>query len=348
MKRVALIGGSFDPVHEGHIEIAKAARQALHTDEVWFIPSNSTPLKDRELTPVSDRLAMLRLAIAGHPDFKICDADLKRSGTSYSIDTMRILKEQYPDTEFFWLIGTDQAEQFSRWKEPEELIRLAQFVVVDRNGQSPEEDPWNFPRIEMKKIPVSSTEIRRGDKLNYLAPAVLQYILDHELYLYFWLKPRMSEHRFAHSSSVARVCRALARQHGLDEHKAFLCGLFHDIAKDMNYEELKKWIAACEPQALSEHHAIWHGYAGGCIADRVFGIHDPMICNAISNHVKGTSYDPYAMITFIADKLDPLRGYDSSALMEACMRDLYNGFMMVKQENKAFLEKEKETKTANG
>lgn len=348
MKRVALIGGSFDPVHEGHAEIARTALKELNADEVWFIPSNSTPLKDRELTSVRHRLAMLKLITAKNPKFKISDVDLKRNGVSYSIDTMRILKEQYPDTEFFWLIGTDQAEQFDQWKDAKELSQLAQFVIVDRNGRFPEHNPWHFPVLDMKNMPVSSTDIRNGSRLNYLDPQVLQYILDHELYLYWWLKPRMSDHRFAHSSSVARLSRALAHQHGLDEHKAFLCGLFHDIAKDMEYSELKKWIAACTPQSLNEHHAIWHGYAGGEIVKRVFGLTDPVICNAISNHVKGTSYDPYAMIVFIADKLDPLRGYDSSAMVDACMRDLYNGFMMVKQENKAFLEKEKKKADDNG
>lgn len=342
MKKAALLGGSFDPVHEGHLAIARAALEQLGVDEVWLIPSNSTPLKSRMLTPVNHRLAMLRIALENEPAMKICDVDLKRNGVSYSVDTLRILHENFPEVEFTWLIGADQARQFEKWKEPEELLHLAHFAVVDRDGASIADSPYPFEHLAMDPVPVSSTDIRKGDRLNYLPEGVLRYIFDHELYLKSWLPSRMSPHRYVHSCSVASLCRKLAAAHHLDEHKAWLAGLFHDIAKDLPQEEMRKWIAACfPPAALKEHHAIWHGYAGSVITARIFGLQDPVICNAIANHVKGTSYDPYAMIVFIADKLDPSRGYDSSALIEACMQDLYNGFMLVRRENKAFLEKEK-------
>lgn len=341
MKKVALIGGSFDPIHMGHINMARAALEELGADEVWFIPSQSTPLKDRDLTSAKDRLEMVKLACKLDERFKINPVDLKRSGKSYTIDTLKILTQEHPDVEFTWLIGADQYDQFDKWKDADKLVELADFVVCDRNGKPGSNSKFQLKSVPMRPTPVSSSEIRQGYKLNYLPDEVLQYILDHELYLLWWVKNHVSPRRFAHSVSVARLARDLAKAHGLDAHKAYLAGLFHDICKDMPKEELEKWVGALWPEALKEHHAIWHGYVGSAVVDRIYGIHDPIIKNAIFNHVKGSSYDPYAMIIFIADKLDPTRGYDSSGMIKACMHDLYNGFMLVKRENREFLEKEK-------
>ncbi len=341
-KKVALLGGSFDPIHNGHIAMANAALEQLGVDEVWLIPANQAPLKDRFLTDGTYRLAMLREVCKHNPKFRISDVELKRHGISYTIDTLKTLKEQFGEYEFYYLIGADQAAQFDKWKDAETLKKLAHFAVADRNDKLQEigldED---FILLPMEPVDVSSSEIRNGKKLNLMPEYIRQYILDNELYLIWWIKPQMDPARFAHSNSVARLCRELAKAHGFDEHRAYLTGLFHDVAKDMPKSEMEKWIRACFPEAINEHHAIWHGYVGSVVIDRIFGIHDPAIANAIANHVKGTSYDPYAMMVFIADKVDPLRGYDSSGLYHACLHDLYNGFLLVKAENKAFLEKEK-------
>jgi nicotinate-nucleotide adenylyltransferase len=345
MKRVALIGGSFDPVHCGHLAMGHAALDQLGVDEVWFIPSAITPLKSASCTPAKIRLSLLKKALKNEPRFKICDVDLKRSGQSYTVDTLKILKQRYPDVEWTWILGADQAQQFHLWKDPEELLKLARFAAVEREGSQIGE-AFEFEKLHMDPVAVSSSEIRQGKKLNFLPPEVLQGILDNELYLYFWVKNQMSAKRFAHSSSVARLCRELAKAHGLDEHKAFLAGLFHDIAKDMPYEEQEKWMKACFEQLMSEPRTIWHGYVGSETVKRIFGITDPCIVNAIACHVKGTSYDPVAMIVYIADKLDPLRGYDSRPMIEACKLDLYNGFMMVKAQNKAYLDRTRKVSPA--
>lgn len=344
-KKIALLGGSFDPVHNGHIAMAEAALENLGVDEVWFIPALHSPLKHRVLSNAADRLNMLRLVCRDHPNFKICDAELRRNGVSYTVDTLETLRNRYPDFEFIWLLGADQAANFSHWKHPERLQELAKFAVADRDENLRKNGiPDGFLELPMEPVDVSSTEIRHGRRLNQMPEAIRQYLLDQEMFLVQWIQPQMSKARFAHSNSVARLCRELAAAHGFDPHKAWLAGLFHDIAKDMPRNEQEKWIRAVFPQSISEHQAIWHGYVGSEVISRIYGIYDPMIKNAIGSHVKGTSYDPYAMMVFIADKLDPLRGYDSSGLYKACLHDLYNGFLLVKAENKNFLEKERKAK----
>lgn len=340
-KKVALLGGSFDPVHNGHIAMAKAAIKELKVDEVWLIPANQAPLKDFVPTSNEHRLAMLELVCQEYPQLKICDLELHRQGTSYTIDTLRELRRLHPDLEFYWILGADQQAQFEQWKDWQELLKLATFVVVDRDENLKTDGIRDgFISLAMEPVDVSSTQVRQGKRLNLIPKSVRQYILDHELYLVEWIRPQMNPHRFAHSNSVARLCRELARANGYDIHKAYLAGLFHDIAKDMDKDEMEKWVRARFPEALGEHRAIWHGYVGSAVIQNVYGIEDGQIVNAIYSHVKGTSYDPYAMMVFIADKIDPLRGYDSSALYNASMQDLYQGFELVKAENKSYLEKQ--------
>lgn len=358
MKKVGLLGGSFDPVHMGHVQMAKSAADQLGLDEVWFVPTSQTPLKSRLLTDARHRVEMLKTILEIDPRFRLCEEELNRPGPSYTIDTLRALTEKHQDTEFFYVIGEDQARHLDEWKDADELKKLATFVVAKRdldpslssyaqdhnekelvlNGQDAKAQD-DLLVLHMDPVDVSSSEIRNGQKVNLLYDKTLKYILDNELYLMHWVKGHLTPHRFAHSVSVARICRELAQIHNLDPHKAYLAGLFHDVCKDLDIEILKDWIDTLFKDQHVDHEALWHGYVGAEVVDRYFGMHDQQIRNAIFHHTKGSSYDPYAMILFIADKVDPLRGYDSSAMLQAARDDLYMGFQFVKRENKEFLKK---------
>lgn len=131
MRHVALLGGSFDPIHRGHLTMARTALEQLGADEVWFIPTYETPLKDRVLTSDSHRLAMIELAIQDEPRFRCDPIEVERAEKSYTIDTLRELTARYPDTRFTVLIGADQVAQFDRWRDHEQLLELANVVGVD-------------------------------------------------------------------------------------------------------------------------------------------------------------------------------------------------------------------------
>ncbi len=335
--KVAIVGGSFDPVHLGHLQMAHQAKEQLGVSQVWFLPTKKTPLKDRQLTDDQDRLAMLKMALEPYPDYKVCTIELEREGTSYTVDTLKELHARYPDHEFFWLIGNDQLEQFDRWKEPDTLVCLAQFVCFDRDGKLGN-TAYPIRRIHMVPMPVSSSEIRRGKKLNYLAPQVLDYIYQHRLYLKGFLEERLKPKRVAHSFSVAKLCEEFACAHDLDPDRAYLIGCFHDIAKNMTEAEMKPWMEILCPENMHYPCPVWHGFVASEIVDRIFGIHDCQIRQAIYHHVLGTSTDPYAMIIFCADKLDPLRGYPVQKQIDLVKQDLLQGFWMVKEENQKYLE----------
>ena len=334
--RVAILGGSFYPIHLGHIAIAENALQQLEVDEIWFLPSHKTPLKSRDLTSDEDRLNMLYLATEDNPKFKVCTIEMERQGISYTVDTLRALKEIYPAYTFYWMIGNDQLEQFSAWKEPDEICKLAHVVAYNRDGKICKTS-YPIQSMYMKDVPVSSSDIRVGNKLNYLNPKVLDYIYDHRLYVKNFVKTRVKEKRYLHTLSVAKLCEEIAKANGLDVQKAYYVGLFHDIAKSMPVDEMAKWMEIICPENMHYAYGVWHGFVGSEIVDRIFGINDFQIKNAIYHHVLGTSDDPYAMVVFCADKLDPLRGYEVQPMIDICKRNIYEGFYLEKEENAKYV-----------
>ena len=335
--KIGIFGGSFDPIHSGHIEVARQAYALLNLDEVWFLPSSKTPLKDRNLTDNEDRKHMISLSIQNIPYFSLCTIEMEREGISYTIDTVLELKRLYPDDDFYWIIGNDQLKQFHLWKEANRICEEVKVVCFNRDYQM-SSTKYPIQCLHMKDVCVSSSEIRKGNKLNYLCDGVLDYIYEKRLYVEEFVKSRVKPKRFEHSLSVAKLCSQFAINNDLDEKKAYYAGLFHDIAKSMTVKEMEPWMDILCPENKSYAPAVWHGFVGSEIVDRIFEIHDPQIKNAIYHHVLGTSEDPYAMIVFCADKLDPLRDYDTSYGIGLCNENIYKGFLYECEENRKYLE----------
>ena len=196
--RLGIFGGTFDPIHLGHLILAETVREACRLDQVLFLPARISPLKQQTApTEARHRLEMVRLAIAGHPAFQVDDLELRRSGPSYTVDTLRHLHAQRPDDELFLMIGADSLADLSRWREPRELLDLAQLVVVNRGDTLPDLTAFEreFQRttagvvdvVNMPPVDISATELRAraatGRSIRYRTPrAVEMYILEHRLY----------------------------------------------------------------------------------------------------------------------------------------------------------------------
>lgn len=335
--RIGILGGSFDPIHEGHMAMAHEAYRQLNLDEVWVLPTAKTPLKSRDLTDNEHRLNMIRLSIEDYPYLKLCTLEMEREGLSYTVDTARELTTKYPMNSFYWIIGNDQLAQFDKWKDADKIVEMVQVVSFDRDGELAN-PVFNIQTLHMPMMPVSSSDIRDGNKLNYLNPKVRDYIYANRLYIENFVRTRVTEHRFKHSVSVAALCEDLAYYNDLDTQKAYLIGLFHDIAKSMSKQEMEPWMDIICPENKKYAVPVWHGFVGSEIVDRVFYLDDEQIKNAIYHHVLGTSDDPYAMLIFCADKLDPLRKYDTSFGINICRDDLRNGFEYEKEQNRKYLE----------
>lgn len=336
--RVAILGGSFDPIHKGHLKIARTALKKLAIDEIWFMPAMDTPLKQHQSASFYDRCQMIKLAIKPYRHMRLCTLEGERDTRSYTIDTVMELKKRYPNITFSWLIGDDQAKQFAAWKDHEQLLQEISFYVFSREENY--EPDHRFQRVRMPLIPISSSMIRRGENLYQLPKAVHAYMGAHGLYVKDIIRHQMSEKRYLHSLSVADLCRELAECHGLDAEKAYLSGVVHDACKQWPYEKQKIWVSYHMPSALSEAFAIWHGYVGAYYAKHTLLIHDKDICNAIFHHVKGRNLNDYERILYIADKLDPSRGYDSNRQIAISKQSLVQGYLLVQEEQDAYLQKE--------
>ena len=188
MKRIGILGGSFDPIHTGHLIIADRVAEELRLDCVLLIPTAVTPHKlNRKLAPAKDRLAMVRAAIRGNPRLQASDIEIRRKGVSYTIDTLRALQQ---NAKLHLILGADSLGWLPKWREIREIARLAIFVVVRRPHQKTSRMPIKGVRVRFLDSPlieISSTDIRarvkRGRSIRYLVPeAVDQYIARRKLY----------------------------------------------------------------------------------------------------------------------------------------------------------------------
>lgn len=194
MKQIGLMGGTFDPIHIGHLLAAESAREQCGLDEVWFIPSHTPPLKDGEPSaPGEDRLEMVRRAIAGQPAFKALDLELRRPGVSYSIDTVNELRALHPDCAFAFIIGGDRVNDLPSWHRIEELAAAVTFIGTARpghpvdTGRLPEFVRSRLRIMAMPQLDISSTGIRRrlreGRSARWLVPDdVYDYLTRKGLY----------------------------------------------------------------------------------------------------------------------------------------------------------------------
>jgi nicotinate-nucleotide adenylyltransferase len=191
-RRIGILGGTFDPIHLGHLVLAEQVREKLRLDRVIFIPSAHPPHKTkRKLSPPEDRLQMTQLGLEGNPKFLASDLELKRGGLSYTIDTLRQLEKLYPDREMYFLTGSDVLDEIHTWKEPEQIYKRVKMVIAIRPGFDRFDPKNRFAQksiiVPITGIDVSSSEIRakvkKGESIRYLVPAkVEEYINKKKLY----------------------------------------------------------------------------------------------------------------------------------------------------------------------
>ena len=182
-KKTGILGGTFDPVHLGHLVLAEQVKEKLKLDQVIFIPCLRSPHKTRQkLSPAKDRYRMTQLAVAGNSSFAVSDIELKRKGLSYTVDTLKELKNLYPNSQIYFLTGSDVVDELGTWKDPQRLFRLAKVVIATRPGFDKFDPENQFARkiiiVPISGIDVSSSEIRqrvkKGKSIKYLVPSEVE------------------------------------------------------------------------------------------------------------------------------------------------------------------------------
>ncbi len=191
MSKVGIFGGTFDPIHLGHLITAQSVKELRNLEKIIFIPAFISPHKgDVKTTSAEERLDMIKLAIDGIPFFDYSDIEMKKGGVSYTIDTLKELKKIYDELEI--IIGYDNIFTFHTWKEPDEIMKMAKVIVLKRKSSHPPQFEDKYYKqavfVQTRGIEISATDIRERVKnvmpINFLVtPAVMEYIYKHKLYI---------------------------------------------------------------------------------------------------------------------------------------------------------------------
>lgn len=192
--KIGILGGSFDPIHNGHLNMALKSYEQYDLDEVWLIPNGNAPHKDSDkMADASHRLAMCQLVAAEYPFLKTCDIEIVSEEYSYTYITVTKLKEQYPEYEFYFIMGADSLDYFEKWRKPEIIASVCKILVINRDEFSEEDMKEKIRKINevfladisivhCQKVDVSSTELRHRLNKDAVLPAVYNYICEHDLY----------------------------------------------------------------------------------------------------------------------------------------------------------------------
>lgn len=329
--KIGLMGGTFDPPHNAHINMAECAMKEYNLDKIMFMTGGNPPHK-RTNTPSLLRHHMIKLAIADNSDFFASSYEIEKTGYSYTSDTLKFLREEYPEDEFYFIIGGDSFEAIFSWHEPLEILKRCAILVYPRNGKPTEKEIEDFNSeynsrvffLHAKEAEVSSSDIRREiadgrDMSEYLNSEVWQYIKRNLLYaprkgnMEDRLKNMLNPKRYEHSIGVASTAVTMAGIYGADAKKAYVAGLLHDCAKNLTDEQMR--IKCCDLEVVLdefEEKQPWliHAKLGAELVKIEFGIEDEEICSAIRWHTLGRpGMSMLEKIIYVADMVEPSRSY---------------------------------------
>lgn len=357
-KKIAIMGGTFDPIHYGHLVAAETVRALINAEKVLFIPTGRPPHKNNKTVEHDEhRYLMTVLATANNPYFNVSRIEIDRPGITYTIDTIQSLKKICsPETEIYFITGADAINEILTWKNTVELFKICKFVAVTRPGYDKdsllktlnsykEKYEINLIFAEVPALSISSTDIRNRvisqKPIKYLLPdEVEQYIMKFGLYkttfkerplftfinqkLHTILKPK----RFVHTQGVATEAVNLAKFWGADTEKAYTAGLLHDCAKNFTKEqtlELCKKYKVELDEVIKEQLDLAHSFLGSAVAENEYFITDTDILNSIKYHTTGRpEMSLLEKIIYIADMTEENRKYYDGLdkLRKASYKDL--------------------------
>ncbi len=347
-QKIALFGGTFDPIHNGHIRLAAEFARRLKLDKVILMPTYVPPHKVKpEMAPAADRLEMCRLAAGNDPLFTVSDLEISRGGASFTADTLETLCGQYPEARWYLITGADMFLTMGTWWRFEDIAATAVLCAAPRDGVSMAELEAYAARLEAEGAvcalenipltPLSSTEIReklrRGEAVDQLVPAaVAGYIAAKRLYtegeetrlnrneqFIEIIRGRLTPARFRHSLAVAEEAERLAKKYGADPARARTAGILHDILKDAGEDaqlQIFQDFAILLDNVEQQAPKLWHARAGALFIEKVLGVTDPDILAAVRYHTTARAgMSPLEKVLFIADFTSADRDYKDVDVM---------------------------------
>lgn len=314
MKKIIIFGGSFDPIHNGHLKIALKAFKKIKPDKLFFVPSNQNSFNKKISATNSQRLKMIEIAISKYSFFEIDDFEIKQNSNHfcYTIETIKYFQSKFLDCKFYLLIGYDQLINFKNWKDYEEILKNVNLLAyprqkVDKNNLK--EINFEFQKIGWKKINISSSQLKKVIIKKYLNKKIIDYINDNAIYVVDRLKTVMGEYRLNHCLDVGKLAREIAIKHNLNYlvNQAYVAGVYHDFAKEINKKTQIK-IAKFKLFINMKKVPSWkvlHGDVGAYLLKKWYLFSDKNVLDAIRNHVIPKKETDLIKIIFIADKIAP-------------------------------------------
>jgi nicotinate-nucleotide adenylyltransferase len=342
--KLAMLGGSFNPVHLGHLFLADTVLSSLNYDRVVMVPAYRSPFKlaakNMEDT-ASDRLEMLAAAIAGDPRLAVDDCEIRRGGISYTVDTVDDIITRYlPDGKPALIIGDDIAAEFHKWKDSKKITSMADIIVARRINSKKADYPYPHIRIDNEVMNISSQMIREriesGKDWRSLVPSRTAAIIeDRRLYGFSCGEEKPEEEdcglktilrveaaaretlntaRFLHSRNTALMAYDLCRRFGIDPKAGYLAGIAHDLGKQLSNEKLLE-LAKTDGMKITslekERPNLLHGRAAAVLLRENFNVHNKDVLEAAVYHTSGNAdMGALAKIVYIADKIEVSRNID--------------------------------------
>lgn len=337
--KIGILGGTFDPIHNAHIEIAKSALCQFELDKVMLMPTPNPPHKDKnKITGNFHRANMIKLAVKDMDGIEFSDFELNKTNVTYTADTLHMLNQLYPENKYYFIVGSDSIASFMSWYRPDVILKYATLLAVKRDDESSqlmdekikeinEKYETSVGIIQMKSMAVSSSEIRVCERSlikNIVPESVYDYIVQNNLYSddnvnVAWsinkitedLKANLKPQRFEHTLGVAITAKEMAETFGVNPNKAYFAGMLHDCAKNLSEEKL---LQICEKNNIEvsaferKSPYLLHGKVGAYIAKTKYGITDEEILSAIIWHTTGRpNMTDLEKIVFSADYIEPNR-----------------------------------------
>ncbi len=327
MRKIGIMGGTFDPVHNGHLYLAREALRQLALDEILWIVSGDPPHKGDSVRSRILRRNMTELAITGMERMRLCDVEIELEAPAYSYETLSLLKERHPEDELYFIMGEDSLRLFGKWVHPERIAQMAKIVVAVRYEdtetdtdidnrmrsvesaiqETREKFPTDYFLLKTKNIPVSSTALREmvrsGQGItDYVPSAVAEYISERHLYeetvnydadiqaIMPKLEKILKPSRYRHTLGVMETAAALAMRYSYPVSKARIAGLLHDCAKGNNDKQL---LALCKKYRLPVTEAeeasphLLHAKVGAYMVRNTYHVDDDEIVHAVAVHTTG-------------------------------------------------------------
>ena len=325
MEKIGIFGGTFNPVHAEHVEVAIAAINELNLDKLIIMPTFSSPHKTLIPASAEDRINMLSIAFSGIDKAVISDYEIKKQGTSFTYLTVEHYKELYPNAKLFFIVGGDMLTDFKTWKFPERILAAATLAVFERENFKTDfaaekkyfKQTFDKDFIKLSYIGknFSSTKIRVYSMLNLdlegiCIPAVSNYIKERGVYRgdekIDFLLSHLTKKRLIHTAGVAVTALKKAKELNLSESKVLTAALFHDCAKYLSPEDYPEFAL---PQNVPP--PVVHEFLGAYVAEKIVGIFDPEVIDAIKYHTTGkANMTTLGKLIFVADMIEENRDYD--------------------------------------